>query len=80
MMKVFSKAKALLASLAVSMMLFAGTAMAAIDQTAVDAQYAALEGDINYLAGKAWVIVFLVVGIGVAIGLFKKFTKKAAGS
>jgi len=47
--------------------------------TVLDPLYANITGDINTLADKSWPITFLVTGLLIAIGLFKTFTRKAAG-
>jgi len=48
------------------------------ETTVLDPMYTEVTADINLLSTKAWPIVFLVTGISIGIGLFKKFTRKAA--
>ncbi len=60
--------------------LFANVASAAVlvDSTAVDAAYVDFTDTISYFEGKTWPLVFLVTGITIGIGLFKRFTRMGA--
>jgi hypothetical protein len=59
---------------------YAGTASAAsyIDAAALTAGTADITATINTVATNSWPLAFLVTGLTIAIGLFKKFTKKSA--
>lgn len=48
------------------------------DSATLDPLYAEVTTDINTLNTKSWPIVFLVTGALIGIGLFKKFTNRAA--
>lgn len=54
------------------------SATALVDTVAVDAAFVDLTDTVEYFEGKTWPIVFLVTGIGLGIGFFKKFTRMGA--
>ncbi|WP_334472132.1 major coat protein [Arsenophonus sp. PmNCSU2021_1] len=84
-MKFLSNAKAFILNkyLAVSLFLFSGIALAAGEGGAgTTTDYASQAMDslltqANTLIGKVWPVVVAVVGAGLAIRLFKKFSSKA---
>lgn len=49
-----------------------------IDPTMLSDSLTAIQADVTNVSANAWTLAFMITGIGIAIGLFKKFTTKGA--
>ena len=78
MRKSLTRARVLAGSAVVTITLAPSFALAALDETALDAAVTGITADANTAFTKAFPILTLVLGLVIGMTLFKKFINKAA--
>lgn len=57
---------------------FPASAVSYVDSATLSTSLTNLQDTVTAVSGNAWTLAFMVTGISIAIGLFKKFTNKGA--